>query len=110
MGTSEAFEYTVKLRDGFATVEVRGEVDAFSGPSLADAVMALTSDGLSRIVIDLEHVTFIDSKGLSALLLSHRSATENDIVLTVEHLQPAVERLFRISGVDAVLVDPDRPG
>ena len=110
MGTSDEFGYTVTLDDRRATVEVRGELDAATGPSLSDAVTALTRDGLAHVVIDLNDVTFVDSKGLSSLLMSHRSATEKDMTLTVVNLQPPVERLFRISGVDAVLLDRGPPG
>ena len=105
MGTSEDFEYTVTKSGGDATVAVRGDLDAATGPSLSAAVSALTHDGVTRVLIDLDHVTFIDSKGLSALLESHRSVTERDMTLTLVNLQPGVQRLFRITGVDAVLLD-----
>jgi len=109
MGTSDDFAYTVTLRDGRATVGVRGDLDAATGPVLSDAVTALTNDGLSHVVIDLNDVTFVDSRGLSSLLMSHRTASDNDITLTVVNLHPTVARLFRITGVDAVLLDHQQP-
>ena len=105
MGSSEDLEYTVSQHGNRAIVAVRGELDMATGPSLSAAVSALTTDGLAGVVVDLEHVTFVDSKGLSALLESHRAATEHDMTLSVVNLQPAVRRLFRISGVDTVLMD-----
>jgi anti-sigma B factor antagonist len=107
MGTSEVFEVTVSQQGDRAIVELRGELDAATGPSLSEAVWALTRDGLAEVVIDLDAVTFIDSRGLSALLESHREATQRDMSLKVVNLQPAVAKLFRISGVDAVLLDGD---
>jgi anti-anti-sigma factor len=105
MGTSEEFAVSVSQLGDRATVEVRGELDAASGPSLSDAVSALTRDGLAGIEIDLSRVTFVDSKGLSALLESHREAGSRDMTLRVVNPQPAVARLFRITGVDTVLAD-----
>ena len=110
METSEEFSCSVHLQGDRATVDVSGELDAATGPSLSDAVAALTGDGLAEVVIDLDHVTFVDSKGLSALLESHRAATARAITLKVVNLQPSVQRLFRITGVDALLVDGDSLG
>ena len=109
MGTSEEFAYTVTLHGERATVAVRGDLDAQTGPLLADAVTSLTSDSVANVVIDLNDVTFVDSRGLSSLLVSHRSASDNDITLTVVNLHPTVARLFRITGVDAVLLDHPLP-
>jgi anti-sigma B factor antagonist len=109
MGTSEEFALTVRQRADRATVEVRGELDVATGPALSDAVSVLTRDGLTGVVIDLDQVTFVDSKGLSALLDSHRDAIERDMTLRVINLQPAVAKLFRITGVDAVLLDGEAP-
>ena len=75
MGTGEDIEYAVTKSGQDATLSVRGEIDAATGPSLTEAVTALTHDGVTRLVIDLDHVTFIDSRGLSALLESHRAVT-----------------------------------
>ncbi|HTH06283.1 MAG TPA: STAS domain-containing protein [Ilumatobacteraceae bacterium] len=109
MGTTEEFEYTVTRSGAQVTLAVRGELDAATGPSLSDAVTALSSDGVARLVIDLDHVTFVDSRGLSALLESYGAATERDTAFAVVNLQPAVRRLFRITGVDTLLLDGDAP-
>ena len=109
METSEEFSVTVSQQSDRAMVEVRGELDVATGPTLSDAVSALTRDGLAGIVIDLDGVTFVDSKGLSTLLESYREATEQDMTLRVVNLQPPVAKLFRISGVDAVLLDGQAP-
>jgi len=107
MGSSEELQYTVSQEGNRAFVAVRGELDVVTGPSLSAAVTALTTDGLAGVVVDLEHVTFVDSKGLSALLESHRAATDREMTLKVVNLQPAVRRLFRVTGVDRVLMDAD---
>jgi anti-sigma B factor antagonist len=109
METSEEFVVTISQQADRARVEVRGELDVATGPALSDAVSALTGDGLAGIVIDLDGVTFVDSRGLSALLESFREATDRDMTLRVVNLQPAVAKLFRITGVDAVLVDGEAP-
>jgi anti-sigma B factor antagonist len=105
MGPSAEFAVTVSQRADCAMVEVQGELDAATGPTLLDAVSALTRNGRTGVVINLDEVPFVDSRGLSALLESHREATERDMTLRVVNPQPAVAKLFRITGVDAVLLD-----
>ena len=109
METSEDFAVTIGQQADRAIVEVRGELDAATGPTLLDAVSNLTHDGLAGVVIDLDGVTFVDSRGLSALLDSHREARERDMTLRVVNLQPPVAKLFRITGVDALLLDGQAP-
>jgi anti-sigma B factor antagonist len=109
MGTCEEFTVTVSQQADRAIVEIRGELDAATGPTVSDAVSALTRHGLADVVIDLDAVTFVDSHGLSTLLASHREATQRDMTFRVVNLQPAVAKLFRITGVDAVLVDGEAP-
>jgi len=109
MGTSGECSFTVVQEASRATVVIRGELDAATGPTLSRAVSVLTRDGLTDIVIDLDEVTFMDSRGLSALLESHRDAAERDMTLRVVNLQPSVAKLFHITGVDAVLLDSEAP-
>ncbi len=108
MGTTEEFASTVSREADRAIVAIRGELDAATGPSVSATVSALTHDGLAGVVIDLDHVTFVDSSGLSVLLESHRDAADHNMTLTVTNPQPAVQRLLRLTGVDAVLLDGHR--
>jgi len=105
MDGSEEFACTVSVQGDRAFVAIRGELDAATGPSVSETVHALTGDGLAGVVIDLDDVTFVDSRGLSVLLESHREATDRKMTLMVRNPQPAVQRLLRITGVDAVLLD-----
>jgi anti-sigma B factor antagonist len=105
MATSEDFAVAITRQDDHATVEVRGELDAATGPTLSDAVAELTNDSLASVVIDLDNVTFVDSRGLNVLLELHRQAVNRAMAFSVVNVRPPVDRLFRISGVDAVLLD-----
>ena len=109
MDADEDFQYTVTTSRDRATVAVQGDLDAATGPRLSAAVSALTTDGLAGVVVDLDRVSFVDSRGLSALLESHRAVTGRDMTFTVVNLKPAIQRLFRITGVQHVLLDGDTP-
>jgi len=58
------------------TVTVTGDVDARSGPVLADRLLdALDRSDVPTLELDLRGVTFLDSAGLTALVVVHRAAT-----------------------------------
>ena len=106
MGQSEEFAVTVSQRADCAMVEVQGELDAATGPTLVDAVSALTRNGLHRRGDRSRRRSRSWTPGDSARCLeSHREATERDMTLRVVNPQPAVAKLFRITGIDAVLLD-----
>jgi anti-sigma B factor antagonist len=62
-------------RIGDATiVRCTGEVDIMTVTLLRDRLTQLQVDGVSRLVVDLHDVTFIDSLGLGALIGAHKRA------------------------------------
>ena len=107
MEISEDFAVAVSTRGDQHVVDVSGELDADSGPTLSETIGAIQHDGAMHVVVDLREVTFIDSKGLSALLVAWQQLATREMTMSVTNLQPAVERLFRISGLDAVLLNAD---
>jgi anti-sigma B factor antagonist len=53
-------------------IEVNGEVDAYTAPWLKDRVDAAIESGKRHLIVDLSHGSFIDSTGLSVLVMGHR--------------------------------------
>jgi anti-sigma B factor antagonist len=62
------FDVAVAVEDGNATVAITGEVDVYTAPQLRERLYAIIADGASRIVLDLEAMTFIDSTGLGVIV------------------------------------------
>jgi anti-sigma B factor antagonist len=70
--------------DGGVVVEVRGEIDIAS----ADRLRRVLVDAASRLrpvrlVVDLLHVTFIDSVGIGVLVEGHQTARTLGIRCTI---------------------------
>ncbi len=83
-----------------ATVVVRGELDSFSAVQLSDSLAPRLLAG--AVVLDLRAVTFIDSRGLAALLQVHRSAEESGGCVRMIAGR-RVRRLFDLAGLDGYL-------
>ncbi|HEX3812180.1 MAG TPA: STAS domain-containing protein [Mycobacteriales bacterium] len=83
-------------------LEVGGEVDAYSAPTLGARISEIVASGQKQLVVDLNGVEFIDSTGLGVLVGGFNEAREAggrlDLVCAVER----VLKLLRITGLNDV--------
>jgi anti-sigma B factor antagonist len=99
--------------DGFAVgvatsgdetvVSVRGELDMATAPQLRDSLAEVLADLPTRLVVDARQLTFIDSTGLSALLLAQRRCRAQGGELYLREPTEAVRRLISLAGVESML-------
>jgi anti-sigma B factor antagonist len=98
-------EITLATRQvqGRSIVDVTGEVDVHTAPELDVAVSTLISEGNSRIIVDLSGVDFLDSTGLGVLVKALKRVRETDGSLDVVASADRITKVFRITGLDAVI-------
>ena len=77
-------------------VVFRGELDLASSAGLSDWLVDIAG---SPVVVDLSELTFLDSSGISALVIAKNKMTaqSNDPVLTRPH--PFVKRVLETVGL-----------
>jgi anti-sigma B factor antagonist len=120
MAIDQGPQFTVQ-RKTFGTTEeivVQGELDIASAPDLRATVATAICSGPERIVIDLRHVTFIDSTGISVLLRLRSRAIAGQIDMIVVRPTGDADRIFEICGIEGVFpaldgnpgLDGHRPG
>lgn len=92
------------LADGTRILTVAGELDVATAPFLGQRIRRpLFWDGVRCVVVDLSRLDFLDSSGVSALLLSHSHARALDRQLRfVCPVGPALRRLH-IYGLEETL-------
>ena len=88
-------------REGFVVV-VAGDIDLGSAPVVRDRLHGLAATG-AGVVVDLAGVTFIDSSGIHALLLSARAIDAAGGTLVVASPSPAVRRLLELVKADEIV-------
>jgi anti-anti-sigma factor len=78
-------------------------IDAFSAPQLRERLDGLFQQGVSRFVIDLSRVPFLDSAGMAVLvsLLKHARQAGGDVKL-VWPQEDAAKRILRLTKFDRV--------
>jgi anti-anti-sigma factor len=87
-------------RDGdTATVRIDGEVEFATAPRLRSIILELAHEGARPVILDLAHVTFLDSAGISLLIQAKKrlAASGSDLVLKAPLAN--VRRVLEISGV-----------
>lgn len=95
----------VSTRDegGRVVVVAIGEVDVFTAPALDAELYRLIEDGKVSIVVDLSRVDFLDSTGLSVLVKALKRIREVDGTLDVVVTADRVAKVFRLTGLDALI-------
>lgn len=79
-----------------------GEVDIASVGTLQEAMASLLEAGHSRLVMDLQGLTYLDSTGLGSIAAARRRAREagGDMLLICANSR--ILRLLSITGMDLV--------
>ena len=88
---------TIDQRDD--GLDVRGEIDAHTAPSLRDAALAQLESGSTTMSMAMDGVEFIDSSGLAVLVAMTTEARERGGDVIVLDPSPAVTRLFELTGL-----------
>lgn len=91
------------LEDGVARLALHGELDLASAPILEGSLLEVERQAPSRLVIDLSALQFMDSTGLRLLLAAHTRAQQNGVEMVLRPGEPAVQRVFDVSGALDVL-------
>jgi anti-anti-sigma factor len=89
---------------GGRVVALRGELDASTCRGLGDQLIGTAGE---LIVVDLSHLTFVDSSGLGAIHAARRRAIRDGGNLVVSRPSPMVHRVLEITGLDVWVADWD---
>jgi anti-sigma B factor antagonist len=105
----QGLSVTSEEREGVYRVALRGELDVSTAPRFN----AVLSDARIRrchtLVVDLSELTFMDSTGLSAVLVGEMHARTRGQRFAVVRGPRHVQELFRLTGVDHFLEVLDSP-
>ena len=87
-----------------AHVMVHGDLDIATSPQLVSAVESLAGTEVHRVVLDLSHVTFLDSSGVSALCLAKAKLAVDGTVLVLGELSTPANAVLRMCGLESEFV------
>lgn len=88
-------------RSGAWTVlRVAGELDLHTSPPLRDRISELLDGGTSRLAIDLEQVSFMDSSSLGILVAALKRIQEKDGDLALVGVNGSPLKVLSLTGID----------
>ena len=103
---ASVFRCVPHLEQHRVRVRLEGELDLASARIAAARIAELLDDGVETIVIDLSGLQFIDPSGLH---LVHELADRLGPRCAGIPGPPAVQRLFRLMGLEAIIPFVDAP-
>jgi len=87
---------------------LEGEIDLHVSPTVTASLNAMIEKKPKRLVVDLSHVTYIDSAGLAALIEAMQKVEACGGKFALAGLQETVRSIFEISRLDQVFqIFPD---
>ena len=78
-------------------------LNAVVSPDLKSEFVVLSSEGVKSIILDMEEVAFVDSSGLSAILIGNRMCKSAGGVFVITNVQENVAKLIKISQLNTIL-------
>ncbi|MFX3619471.1 MAG: STAS domain-containing protein [Sporolactobacillus sp.] len=82
-------------------VFVAGEIDVYTAPELKQKLLPLTES--NDVILDLTGTGYIDSTALGVIIAALKKATKNGYHFSITGMSPRIERLFRVTGLTAIL-------
>ena len=79
------------------------KLDTDIAPNLKSDFLTLHAEGAKNLILDLSTVKYIDSSGLSALLVGNRIFHEDGGLFVIAAITEHVMKLIKISQLDNVL-------
>lgn len=88
-----------ELESNICVAKVRGDIDAFTVPDLRAALDTALNRGCTSIVLDLSHVSYLDSSALGLIVWLNRILEPKDGKLVLAGATGDVTRILEISGL-----------
>ena len=100
-GASQRFvAATEQLENWAPVVSVLGEVDLATVPAFEQTLVCAAEDGTGEVFVDLTGCSFLDCRGLGALLATRGRLERSNRRLALVLSHPSVIRVFQITQFD----------
>ena len=84
--------------EGVGVVELAGRIVlGEESNAMREQIKSMLAGGQKKIVLNLDHVTYIDSAGLGALVAAHHSARSQGAALELAHLGSRFQEILQVT-------------
>lgn len=97
-------KYTIDKQEKYMLIQLHeSKLDSTVSPTLKSEFVTLNAEGNKNIILDLSQVKYIDSSGLSAILVGNRLSQDAGGIFVLASVTEHVMKLIKISQLDSVL-------
>lgn len=97
-------KYSLDKSERYSIIKIGQEkLDTSTAPEYKSEFVKLQAEGNSNIIVDLSDVKYVDSSGLSALLVGNRCFSDAGGIFVLVGMNEHVMKLIKISQLDKVL-------
>ncbi len=97
-------KFSIDKQEHFTVFSLKDEkLNSVVAPELKTELIGLNTIGVRNIILDLEALKFIDSSGLSAILIGNRLCQNANGTLIICNANEYVMKLMRISQLENIL-------
>jgi len=97
-------KFTVDKKERYCVFKLdEDKLNTLIAPGVKSELVILNQEGFRNIIFDLSSVSFVDSSGLSALLVGHRMSHDSKGTFVLTGCNDAVINLIKISQLDSII-------
>lgn len=97
-------QYSIKKDEKYIQISLQEEkLDAVIAPELKADLLKFNQEGFNNIILDLTSTKYIDSSGLSAILVGNRICSDEKGCFVLSNLSSHVMKLITISQLQSIL-------
>ncbi len=97
-------KYSVEKQEKYLHLQLKEDkLDSIIAPDLKSEFVKLNAEGVKNIILDMSHVKYVDSSGLSSILVANRLCDNAGGSLVLAAVGDHVMKLISISQLDSIL-------
>ena len=97
-------KYTLEKNDTYTLLKIgEDKLDSLTAPQLKSEFVKINTNGEKNIILDLSQVKYVDSSGLSAILVGNRLCSNSEGKLILVSINDHVDKLLTISQLKGIL-------
>lgn len=97
-------KFTLDKQEFLVVIQLQDEkLMSNNAPKLKSELAILHAEGFRNVILDLQLVKFVDSSGLSAILMANRMCKEGNGTFALCALNEHVKNLIKISQLESLL-------
>ncbi|HEX8547322.1 MAG TPA: STAS domain-containing protein [Cytophagaceae bacterium] len=97
-------KYTLEKTEKYTLVQLHEDkLNSIVAPDLKSELVKLNAEGIKNIILDLKEVKYVDSSGLSSILVGNRICENEQGIFVLTGINEHVMKLIKISQLDTIL-------